>query len=138
MVHAWGQLLTPPCVAPRPPCQVLCGGDPATIKYSLQWWAHNLQHPEHKIGVAPIYRGPQVAWPALCCGGVWLAITAHVQWQGTGKGIWISTIGQMLAPHFVQLSSHRQLLGQFNGILANRCIIFLDEVRGAVPACLAS
>ena len=48
--------------------------------------------------------------------------------QGTGKGIWITTIGKLLEPHYVHLCSHKQLLGQFNSILAHRCLIFLDGV----------
>lgn len=38
----------------------------------------------------------------------------------------------MLEPYYVQLCSHKQLLGQFNSILAHRCLIFLDEV-GVAP-----
>ena len=48
--------------------------------------------------------------------------------QGVGKGIFISSVVDMLAPYSSSLSSHKQLLGNFNAILANKCLVFLDEV----------
>jgi hypothetical protein len=44
---------------------------------------------------------------------------------GVGKGIFVSTIGKMLSPYFAHLSSYKQLLGNFNGLIANKTFIFL-------------
>ena len=78
-----------------------------------------LQHPEKKLGVSPVYKGP----------------------QGVGKGLFISTIGKIVSPYFAHLSSYKQLLGavattpmflgphlssgNFNSIVANKILIFL-------------
>ena len=42
--------------------EVLCAGDPETIRYSLQWWSSLVRNPERKIGTTIIYRGGQGAW----------------------------------------------------------------------------
>ena len=44
---------------------------------------------------------------------------------GVGKGMWIQTMGKILSPYYVCLSSHKQLLSNFNSHIANKTLIFL-------------
>ena len=109
--------------------EVLCGNDAHCIAYSLGWWSSLLQNPQSKIGVSVCYRWEcgQLGWCTAhgVHGGVGGPSSGR---QGVGKGIFISSVVDMLAPYSSSLSSHKQLLGNFNAILANKCLVFLDEV----------
>ena len=87
--------------------QVLCGGDEAVSKYFLQWLAHMLQKPDEKPSVAILLKSV----------------------EGTGKGTLVRPLGEILGQHFVQLNGDNQLTGRFNSIVANRLLVFADEVK---------
>jgi hypothetical protein len=86
--------------------EVICNGDEDLFDYLLQWLANSVQSPADKPGTA-------------------ITMTSD---QGAGKG----QVGQYLAPiygpHFAQLASSSNLLGQFNDWMAGKLLIFGDEV----------
>ncbi len=87
--------------------QVICGGDEEVSRYLLQWFAHMLQKPDEKPSVAVLMKSV----------------------EGTGKGTMIRPFGEILGQHFVQLNGDHQLTGRFNSIVANRLLVFADEVK---------
>src|SRR4030095_9825416 len=48
--------------------------------------------------------------------------------RGTGKGVFARAVGHLFGPHFVHVSSARQLLGNFNAHLQDAIVVFADEV----------
>ncbi|MCF1458981.1 MAG: DUF5906 domain-containing protein [Shewanella sp.] len=87
--------------------QAICGGDEEVNRYLLQWLAHMLQKPDEKPSVAVLLKSV----------------------EGTGKGTLARPFGEILGQHFVQLNGDDQLTGRFNSIVANRLMVFADEVK---------
>ena len=84
---------------------VVCGGDVEQYEYFLNWCAFGFQFPAKKLKTAVVLRGE----------------------KRIGKG----TIGQLLmklwANHSCYINTTRQLVGTFNGHLADVCFLFADE-----------
>jgi len=84
----------------------VCNGDKALYEYLISWLAHLFQHPEEKIGVAIILRGR----------------------KGTGKGVFMNTIGSLLGSHYTLISQQRHLTGNFNAHFAETLLLGGDEI----------
>lgn len=84
---------------------VICNGDEELNRYVLRWLATLVQQPGLLPGVALVLRGK----------------------QGTGKGMFVNTIGRLLGQHYVQVSSSDKLLGNFNGHTRNAVLLYGDE-----------
>ena len=91
--------------------QAICGGDEQVYKYLMQWLAHMLQKPDEKPSVAVLMKSV----------------------EGTGKGTMVRPLEQILGQHFVQLNGDEHLTGKFNSLVANRLLVFADEVRLTDP-----
>ena len=89
----------------------LCGGDEEVSDYLIKWFAHMLQKPDEKPSVAILLKSV----------------------EGTGKGTMVRPFEQILGQHFVQLNGDSQLTGRFNSIVANRLLVFADEVKLTDP-----
>lgn len=91
--------------------QALCSGNEAVCDYLISWFAHMLQKPDEKPSVAILLKSV----------------------EGTGKGTMVRPFEQILGQHFVQLNGDNQLTGRFNSIVANRLLVFADEVKLTDP-----
>lgn len=47
--------------------------------------------------------------------------------RGTGKGIFVNFLGELLGNHYLQLAQQSHLLGKFNYHLKNKILVFADE-----------
>lgn len=91
--------------------KALCSGDEEVSQYLIQWFAHMLQKPDEKPSVAVLLKSV----------------------EGTGKGTMVRPFEQILGQHFVQLNGDEHLTGKFNSLVANRLLVFADEVRLTDP-----
>ncbi|NNM43015.1 MAG: hypothetical protein HKM07_01555 [Chlamydiae bacterium] len=83
---------------------IICCGKESHYLYVRKWLSHLVQKP-WVIATALVLRGK----------------------QGTGKGIFVNTIGKLFGPHFAPLASLDQILGRFNSHLMNAILVFADE-----------
>jgi len=67
--------------------------------------ADAVQHPSDRKGVSIVLRGD----------------------QGTGKGVFINNFGKLFGKHFAQVSTAKHITGNFNSILKDKLIMFIDE-----------
>lgn len=86
--------------------EVICGGDEHVFEWVLAWLGHLVQNPGEKPGTAIVLRGI----------------------EGTGKGIFANTVRELCGPHGIQVTHPRQLTGNFNHHLADKLLVFADEV----------
>jgi hypothetical protein len=84
---------------------VICGGDKVVAKYCLQWMAHCAQRPERPAEVALVMQGG----------------------RGSGKGTVARWLTKIFAPHSLQITQSKHLVGNFNGHLHNCLLLFVDE-----------
>lgn len=87
---------------------IWCQGDAILCAYVLDFFAHVLQHPEDKMGVALLVQGE----------------------QGAGKGVPLEIMRKIVGPihstHFINLS---QMLGKYQGEFLEKCVLgVVDEV----------
>jgi hypothetical protein len=85
--------------------EVICAGDAELIKYVYDWIAYTFQNPDKPAGAALVLRGE----------------------QGTGKGSIAHFLSDIWGNHAAYISSPRELIGNFNGHLADTCFLFADE-----------
>jgi len=86
--------------------EVVCGDDKELFAYMWGWLAHLFQKPDELPGTSFVLRGK----------------------QGTGKNTFVDAIGYLVGnAHFIQLSSVKQVTGQFSGHLANVLLVFANE-----------
>lgn len=71
----------------------------------MRWMAFGIQNPAKPTEIAIVLRGE----------------------QGTGKGIFARAYGSLFAPYFYHASSPEEVVGRFNGHLAEVLALFLDE-----------
>lgn len=81
--------------------RVVCAGDPFLIGWVLDWVAHLYQHPARLPSKAVLLQAG----------------------QGVGKNTFIDTIKVPLGSAFIQVSSQKHLVGEFNGHLANKLLV---------------
>lgn len=86
--------------------KVVCSGNKQAFTYLTGWLAHLVQHPDEKPSVAIVLK----AIP------------------GTGKGSTVKPIMQMMGQYGVQINGAGQIAGKFNATMANKLLVFADEV----------
>jgi hypothetical protein len=89
--------------------EVICSGNQTWFDYLLGWMAHAVQQRDKPIGVAVALRGE----------------------QGAGKGVVARTFGNLFGKHFAHIANGDQLTGRFNAVVAQSCVVFLDEALWA-------
>lgn len=83
----------------------VCSGNLVHYDYVLKWMAHCVQHPDIQGHVAIILQGE----------------------QGTGKSFFANNFGKLFGEHFIQIAQQDHLVGNFNGLLSGRVVVFADE-----------
>ena len=87
---------------------IICNGDPKTIKYFYSWLAHLIQKPMSKDGVPAII---------LKSG------------QGTGKNLICNFICEIINPIYtIILTNFDKLTGKFNNVLENKLLTICNEI----------
>lgn len=71
---------------------VICSGNEERYRYALQYWAHMIQKPEDKPGVAFVVKGK----------------------KGTGKDTIAEYMGEIIKNHYITIANKDQLVGKFN------------------------
>jgi putative DNA primase/helicase len=84
----------------------ICDGDKVASKYLVQWLAHMVQKPEEKPSVAVLMKSE----------------------QGTGKGLFTKPLLSIFGQFGAHVNGHENLTQRFNGTVANKILIFGDEV----------
>ena len=84
----------------------ICDGDKVAAKYFVQWLAHMIQKPDEKPSVAILMKSL----------------------QGTGKGMLTKPILEILGQYGAHVNGHANLTQRFNSTVANKLMIFGDEV----------
>ncbi len=86
--------------------EVIANNDDVVFEYILAWLADLFQNTGGKApGVAIVLRGD----------------------QGVGKGIFASTVGKSIGPHFAHVTSPLHFTGRFNLHLKDKILVFVDE-----------
>lgn len=85
--------------------EIICSGNQELIHYVLAWMADLVQNPGRKIGVALALRGG----------------------RGIGKGCYVKPLQKFLGRHSIQINNRSQFTGRFNGHLADKLLVFVDE-----------
>lgn len=85
---------------------IICAGDEGNYNYLLGWLAHLVQKPDEKPNVAIVLKSV----------------------EGTGKGTLVEPLLQMLGSHGSKINGAGNVAGRFNGVVANKLLIFADEV----------
>jgi hypothetical protein len=83
----------------------VCQGNDALFAWVLGWLAEIVQRPAQKSGTALVLRGT----------------------QGVGKSIVAQAMRSLLGASYLLVSSPERVTGRFNGYLASRLLVFLDE-----------
>jgi hypothetical protein len=83
----------------------VCGGNEEQYEYLLDWFAHLIQKPMHKPGVAIVLRGG----------------------KGWGKSAVFSRLIRCLGTNSMVVSNDNQLSGHFNSHLRNKLIVMVEE-----------
>lgn len=83
----------------------LCRENDKHYKWVLAWIADLFQRPERKNGMAIVMRGK----------------------MGTGKGVIARVLGRLCSKHYMLISQRSQITGKFNGHLADKILVFVDE-----------
>lgn len=83
----------------------ICQGDVELHHWLMGYFAHLFQKPAEKPGVAIVLKGK----------------------KGTGKNVFIETIGALLGQHAIVVSDRRYLVGNFNSITENKLLFTLNE-----------
>ena len=85
---------------------VIAGGKQSIYEWVLAWLARVVQDPGGKRpGTAIVLRGK----------------------QGTGKGVFVNTFGEILGRHCLQIAQESQITGRFNSHLKDTVLAFVDE-----------
>lgn len=82
----------------------VCGGDSKLFEYLFAWFAHIIQRPREKIGVAIVLRGQ----------------------MGTGKTKVGEVIGSLIPSHYFQVDDPRYITSNFNGHMG-ACLLLQAE-----------
>lgn len=86
--------------------EVICANDAKVFEYVMQYFAHIIQKPQDKPSVAIVLKSV----------------------EGTGKGTMMRPLLQIVGSHGIQINGDRHITGQFNSAVANKLIVFADEV----------
>lgn len=104
----WGVVPVPGDVSPYLDHleKVVCSGNKQAFAYLVGWLAHLVQKPDEKPSVAVVMK----AIP------------------GTGKGTTVKPVMQIMGQYGVQVNGAGQIAGKFNATMANKLLVFADEV----------
>ncbi|NMP15168.1 DUF5906 domain-containing protein [Thalassotalea sp. Y01] len=86
---------------------IICNGDKLAYDYVIGFFAHLVQKPDEKPSVAIVLKSI----------------------EGTGKGTLVEPIMRILGNVAAQVNGAYQLTGRFNSVVANKLLIFADEVE---------
>lgn len=86
--------------------EVICSADDDLYEWIIDWCAHLVQRPAEKPGTAIVMRSE----------------------EGTGKGFFGRTLCQLAGTHGMHVTQPSLLTGRFTQHLANKLMIFADEV----------
>jgi len=84
---------------------IICGSE-EIYEWVLDWMADGIQDPGNPKGSAIVMRGK----------------------EGTGKGTFADTYGQMYGAHYRHLIDDHHLVGNFNAHLMDALLVFADEI----------
>ncbi len=85
---------------------VIAGGNKEIGEWIVAWIARMVQDPGgRRPGTCIVLRGG----------------------QGTGKGVFVNTIGELFGDHYLPVSHASQIAGRFNSHLTNKLFVFIDE-----------
>ncbi|MEW6999115.1 primase-helicase family protein [Colwelliaceae bacterium BS250] len=87
--------------------KVICAGDSVAYEYLIKYIAHIIQKPHEKPSVAVVMKSV----------------------EGTGKGTMMNPLLKIFGAQGIHLNGDRHITGQFNGAVANKLLIFADEVN---------
>ncbi len=84
---------------------VICNNDKTKIDYLINWFAHAIQKPEEKPGVAIVMRSG----------------------QGYGKGSLMKPFASIFGAHYMHSTNSKDISSNFNAVLENKLMVFFDE-----------
>lgn len=85
---------------------VWCNGDDEYYEYVLKWFAHMIQYPDERPGVALVIKGE----------------------KGTGKSTFLEVLAKSMLGHmYLHVASAHHLTGNFNGHLFSKLLVAADE-----------
>lgn len=84
----------------------LCSGNQEHYEYLLDWMAVGVQSPDVRYGVSLVLRGG----------------------KGIGKGQFAKYYGRLFGKHYVHLTQEKHLTGHFNAHMADKLLVFADEL----------
>lgn len=84
----------------------VCAGNQTDFEYLMGFFAHMIQRPQEKPGVAIVLQGL----------------------KGTGKSFFVETISDLVRGYEATVSDRRYLVGQFNSMQDNKLLYVLSEV----------
>ncbi|TPI86425.1 DUF5906 domain-containing protein [Mesorhizobium sp. B2-8-9] len=85
--------------------KVICSNDERAANYTFGWWAHMIQRPEEKPGVAMVLRGK----------------------KGVGKDTIADYVGGLFPHHHVKIANQDQLTGKFNAHMEKCLLLHVEE-----------
>lgn len=85
--------------------RIVAGGNSVVFRYVMAWFAHMMQRPRERIGVALALRGG----------------------QGVGKTIIGKIVGALIEANYILIDNPRYLTGQFNAHLRGCLLLQADE-----------
>ncbi|CAM8674871.1 TPA: integrase [Kluyvera georgiana] len=86
---------------------VICASDDESFRYLVGWLAHMVQKPDEKPSVAVVMKSI----------------------EGTGKGSMVRPLLEILGMYGIQVNGPGQIAGRFNGTIANKLFVFIDEAE---------
>lgn len=85
--------------------KVICGGNAKNFWYALRYWAHMVQFPEEKPGVAFVVKGK----------------------KGAGKDTIAEYFSRIVAHHYITIANKDQLVGKFNSHQEKTLLLHVQE-----------
>jgi hypothetical protein len=84
---------------------VVCSGDQEQYRYVMGWFAHMIQRPDEKPGVALVLKGQ----------------------KGAGKDTVAEYVGALFPKHYVMVNRMEQLTGKFNAHQSQALLLHVEE-----------
>jgi len=85
--------------------EVICNGNNEHYQYLRKWMAHMIQRPGELPGVGIVVTGK----------------------QGTGKGVFVEALGELIGIHYMVLYRLDQVTGRFNNHLRDVLLLYANE-----------
>lgn len=85
--------------------RIVCNGNEEHFNYALNWFAHLVQRPEEKPGVAFVVKGA----------------------RGSGKDTLASYVGEIIKAHYITVWQKDQFFGKFNAHQASCLLLHIQE-----------